>query len=139
MLFRDEELLVRYVADPIFWVNRWVSIRVEGGIRHRELLLAAVDAEFNKPDGEVAWYYPLEVRPVEGVCPVEDDYCGTLERQAIEVIGDGGMSVVIFDGNEKPLEDFELYHVMVPKAHGYHLMACDDVPYAWVSAMIYRP
>ncbi len=135
-LFFGEELLVRYVSDPIFWTNRQVTVSspVVG------LLIAAVDAETLVPWDEEDWYSPLIVEPVGGVCPVEEDYCGTIERQALEVAyWDWHGSVTVFDGNAKPLEDPDnSYLVMVAKMHAYHMVYCEDVPYTWVSALIAR-
>jgi len=134
-LFTEGELIVRYVADPIFWINRWVTIQSDT----HGLLLAAVDAETVLPGDREHWYDPLVVWSVGGRCPAEDDYCGTLERQAIEVAWEDA-SIVVFDGNIQPLDTGrgDLYHVMVPEAHAFRFVACEDVPLTWVQAFIMR-
>lgn len=134
-VFYESELVVRYVSDPIFWVNRWISIQnITGG-----LVLAAASAETIAPEEWEGWYAPLSAWRLGGLCPPEEGWCGTLEREAIEVT-DGDASLVVFDGNIHPLDTGEgdIYHVMVPAAHHYRYIECEDVPIDWVQALIVR-
>jgi hypothetical protein len=131
-LWFDDDLIVHYVADPIFWTNRWLAIHdTRGG-----LLLAAVDAEYVLPADTTDWYDPLGVWLYSSACPVEEDYCGLIERMALEVEGRDA-SVIVLDGNVKPLEDRNTYEVMVAQAHRYRFIDCEDVPLTWVQALIY--
>ena len=126
-----EELSCRHFR--IFWTNRWLAVHdTLGG-----LLLAAVDAEYVYPDDTTYWYDPLGVWLYSSACPVEEDYCGLIERMALEVEGRDA-SVIVLDGNIKPLEDRNTYEVMVAQAHRYRFIDCEDVPLTWVQALIYR-
>ena len=132
-LWFDDDLIVHYVADPVFWTNRWLSIHESWG----DLLLAAVNAEYVLPGDREGWYEPLEVWRYSGECPVEEDDCGEFWRQALEVVGHEA-GVIVYDGNIKPLEDWITYEVMVAQVHRYHFIECEDVPLTWVNALIYR-
>jgi hypothetical protein len=132
-LFLEGELHVRYAADPVFWFNRWLTVHsIANGF-----VIAAVSAETVAPPGHEDWYEPLEAWRVGGRCPPEDGWCGTLEREAIEVVS-GDMSVVTFDGTMGLLEDADgdSYSVLVSAAHHYRYIECEDVPIDWVQALI---
>jgi hypothetical protein len=140
-LFFEGELLIRYAAeassdDPIFWVNRWLTVTN----RTRGLVLAAVDAETVSPEGAEDWYAPLDAWRVGGRCPPQDEYCGTLEREAVEVTGSSSFPVMVFDGTMKPLEDpgAGSYHVLVSAAHRYYFITCADMPVTQFVAVIVR-
>jgi hypothetical protein len=131
-LFLETGARVRlhYVADPIWWVNRWFSLRYDGG----GLIAAGVDAEYLYPDGDPAWYDPLRVSLVEGLCPPGDDWCGSIERQGLAVtLGDTG--TILYDRSYATIGLLETVQLYVGETHSYVEMMCDDVPMTWVSAL----
>jgi hypothetical protein len=134
-LFYDSELVLSYVSEPVFCVNRWLTVH---NITHG-LVLAAMSAESVVPEDREGWYEPLDAWRVGGRCPPEEGYCGRLEREAVEVVG-GDTSVVVFDGIIQPLYTLDggQYHVMVSAAHHYRYIVCEDVPVTWSQALIVR-
>lgn len=131
-LWPGQEVQLRFVADPIWWINRWMTIRGLGG----ELLLAAVDADAITPYGTSTseWYGELGVEVVGGVCEPYDDYCGIHERQALFVsYHDSGE--LVYDGYSAWLGWFDTVFVFVGTAGAYHEIWCEDMTDAWYSAI----
>lgn len=126
------DVVLRYIAGPIWWTNRWFTIRtLDGG-----LILAGVDAEHLAPYewAPAEWYHPLDVRLLEHVCEPEEEHCGLLRRQAIEVELEGH-GVEVYDHCWGAVGPWEAVHIFVGSLHEYVRMDCDDVPYTWVSAV----
>ena len=96
VLWVGAEVTLRYVADPVWWVDRWLTIRDRGG----NLILAATDASWLRPTTPepIDWYAPVDVRLLGGYCPPQEETCGPRERQALYVTF-GGERAIIFDGN----------------------------------------
>jgi hypothetical protein len=128
-----QEVTFRYVSDPIWWVDRWFTIRSRAGL----LLVAAVDASGVAPrDVEASeWYAPVGVRAVGGVCPPAPDRCGPVERQGIEVVF-GGETDLVFDGYATDVGGLASVFVFVALATHYLEMTCDDVPDQFYRAII---
>jgi len=126
------EVTLRLVVDPVWWVDRWFTVRGRAG----NLLFAGVSASHIAPSGEdpVDWYAPLGVRPVGGLCPTETGTCGPEERQALEVTY-GGESGLVFDGYTGYVGSMITADVHVGAATNYLEMRCDDVPDSWYTAV----
>jgi hypothetical protein len=124
-VFAGEEVTFRYLADTIWWVNRWLAIRTTGGFTR----LALVEADSIAPPGmtPAEWYGGYAVRVLSGVCTPVTDSCGPLERQGIEVTF-GGTTGVVFDGGRTSIGGMAAIDVLVLRATHYLSMGCDDVP-----------
>lgn len=131
-LYVGEEIHLRYVSHPEWWINRWFVIRDAWG----RLRLAGVDADTLTPYFDEDWYEPVFVRPHGGFCePIEDTTgCGTYERMAVEV-GPWDSRTVVFDGNYGYAGFMETVLVQVERAIEYREMWCEDYPMAWYKAL----
>ncbi len=122
-----------YVADPVWWVNRWFAIRDMAG----NLVVAGVASSRLHPEYEDTGFFdPLEVSVAGGVCePEPPDSCGVQERQALDVrLGDA--SGRIFDSGHGYVGDMVTAEVLVSQASSYLDMDCDDAPDSFYEAII---
>jgi hypothetical protein len=132
-LHPGEEVIFDYVADPIWWINRWFALRYTWG----DIIVAGVDAEMLVPAGVDAddFYQPLDVSLFDAhYCPPEDEMCGSIQRRGLRV-GWGGITADFVDRTYGTMGFMESVQVQVGETHGYIEMYCDDVPYEWVSAL----
>jgi hypothetical protein len=132
LLSEGDEVQLRYVAQPIWWVNRFFTLRHAGG----SLILAGVDADRLAPDGTTpaAFYDPLAPSVVSGFCPALAEDCGEMERQGIEFTY-GGVTAIVLDGNTGYAGMMVSYMAIVERAHRYETMTCDDVPDSFYSVL----
>jgi len=130
------DVTLRYVAERVWWINHWFTVRGPAGT----LLFAGVSADEISPPGidPSAWYDPLGVRVVSGVCPAEEDSCGPRERQALEVsyVGDTGL---IYDGYNGYVGSLATVDVHVGGAAHYLSMECDDAPDQFYTVLFVLP
>ena len=126
------EVMLNYVSTPWEWQDRWVSLRWFGG----EIILAITSAaSLAPPDRTVdEWYYPLYVQLATGLCPLEDEECGRVERAALDVEHWDDRALV-FDGNSTILGGVTAAQVTVDTAWSYETMECMDFPYTYVNAL----
>ena len=128
-----EEVLFDYVADPIWWVNRWFALRYSWG----DIIVAGVDAEMLEPEGMDPddFYHPLRVSLFDALwCPPEDEMCGRIQRRGLRIEW-GGITADFLDRTFGSMGFMESVQVQVGETHSYLEMYCDDVPYEWVSAL----
>ncbi len=128
-----EEVILDYVADPIWWVNRWFALRYTWG----PIIVAGVDAEMLVPEGVDPddFYDPLRVSVFDAdYCPPEEEMCGSIQRRGLRVRW-GGITADFDDRTFGSMGFMESVQVQVGATHRYLMMYCDDVPYEWVSAL----
>ena len=132
LLTEGDEVQLRYVAQPIWWINRFFALRHAGG----SLILAGVDADQLAPDGTTPaeFYDPLAPSVVSGICPVLAEDCGDDQRQGIEFTY-GGVTTTVLDGNSGSAGMMVSYMAIVERAHRYETMTCDDVPDSFYSVL----
>jgi hypothetical protein len=132
LLTEGDEVQLRYVAQPIWWINRFFALRHAGGT----LVLAGVDADQLAPDGTTPaeFYDPLAPSVVSGICPVLAEDCGGGQRQGIEFTYDG-VTTTVLDGNSGSAGMMVSYMAIVERAHHYETMNCDDVPDSFYSVL----
>ncbi len=133
-LYVGQVVVVRFVLDRPWWENRFLTIGEPGG---GHLLLAALDSSWLSPPGwePLGWYQPLEPEVRTGFCVPEEDWCGAVERAAIE-IWYSGEDALIFDGGFENVGWSPSYDVIVSEATQYTVMECDDVPDSWFTMLI---
>ncbi len=127
-----DEVRLRYLSDPIWWVNRFFTLRTAGGV----LLLGGVDADRIAPETTTAeaFFAPLSPEVLSGICPALPDHCGVVERQAVAFTY-GGMTAAVLDGNAGMAGAMVAYQAIVERAHRYETMLCDDVPDSFYSLL----
>ncbi|MBI5488160.1 MAG: hypothetical protein HY905_12575 [Deltaproteobacteria bacterium] len=130
------EVTLRYVADPVWWIDRWFTVRDPSG----NLLFGGTNASRLVPPGEdpAAWYAPLDVRIVGGLCPANDSGCGLQERQALDV-GYAEGRELIFDGYQAYVGGLATASFHVGTATHHVEMTCDDVPDDWYMLVFVLP
>ena len=136
-LWVGSEVWFRYVADPVWWPNRHVTLRWGGGESPGELMFAALSADAVVPEGFDAfdWYGPWTVDVISDLCDEELGPCGTFERQAIE-LGAYGSTVRVLNGGVGHAGMMVSVTLSVTQAYRYSEMLCDDAPYRFYSAMM---
>lgn len=123
-----------YRTDPIFWINRWFSIRamdgrfIIGGVLGSELLPAA------DPD----LFAPVEVTLAEDVCGIDCAAipCTHSQREAIDLALDGD-DVRVYDGNSGTVGPTTQYTFVVGEAATGDDSLCDDMPPSWYAIVAY--
>jgi hypothetical protein len=132
LLSEGDEVQLRYVAQTIWWINRFFTLRHAGGT----LILAGADADRLAPEGTTPaeFYDPLSPSVVSGICPVLPDDCGDGQRQGIEFTY-GGVTTTVLDGNSGSAGMMVSYMAIVQRAHRYETMNCDDVPDSFYSVL----
>jgi hypothetical protein len=132
LLTEGDEVQLRYMAQPIWWINRFFTLRHAGGT----LILAGVDADQLAPEGTTPaeFYAPLAPSVVSGICSVLAEDCGDVQRQGIQFAYDGSTTTVL-DGNSGSAGMMVSYMAIVERAHRYETMNCDDVPDAFYSVL----
>jgi len=132
-LLEGEWVELEYVAEPIWWVNRWFAIRSEGG----DIVVAGVDAERLYPDPGSWFYGNIDLFMMYGICENVSADCGVYERLGILVeLGDAGQ--IVHDRTHAVVGEMVGVQVMVGEASSYVEMWCEDYPYEWVSALFAR-
>ena len=100
----DEVVRVRYVTQPVFWVNRWLAISTAMGESDR-LLFGALDGSALDPPGTTldALFAAGDGQPLVAIedvdCPVEMDECGPVQRRGVRVTMVDGTSATVIDGD----------------------------------------
>ena len=133
-LWEGETVELRYKTDPIFWVNRWFTIRWTDG----EMIVGGIDGSAAAPERLADFFHPLTITPVGGYCPHAPDDCYDLERQALYVEYAWGDSALVFDSTIGYVGEWGDYTIMVDEAVGYHDVRCTDIPGGWYTAIMYQ-
>lgn len=135
-LWRGSEVWFRYVADPVWWLNRHLTLRWAGGESPGELMFAAISADAAVPDGYDAadWYGPWTVDVISGLCEPTTGSCGTFERQAIQ-LGAYGSTVRVLNGGTGHVGMMVAVSLSVTQAYRYSEMLCDDAPNQFYTAL----
>ncbi|MBN1772346.1 MAG: hypothetical protein JXB32_13840 [Deltaproteobacteria bacterium] len=128
------EVRFRYAADPVWWTNRWFSLRDVSG----DVMVAGVSADALAPPAFTPneWFAPANVDLRTGVCPPTDDSCGPLERLALQVAYHGGTGLV-FDGTAVAVGDLLSLHVVVGSATRYLEVFCEDMPQQFFHVLMF--
>jgi hypothetical protein len=136
-LWVGSEVWFRYVADPVWWVNRHLTIRWMGGEAPGELLFAAISADDIVPRGHTVedWYGPWGVEVVSGLCAPVTESCGTMERQAIQLTAYGS-TVRVLNGGVGYAKMMVSVALAVTQARRYTDNRCDDWPDTFYTAML---
>lgn len=133
-LWEGETVEFRYVTDPIFWVNRWFTIRWTGG----DMIVGGLDGSQAAPARPADFFAPLTITPLGGYCPHAPGDCYNLERQALYVEYAWGDSALVFDSTIGYVGEWGDYTIMVDEAVGYHDVRCTDIPGGWYTAIFYQ-
>jgi len=148
-VFEDELVQIDHVVDQIFWTNRWLALRTTGG-ESDQLLMAAVEGSALDPPGTTldaflggGSFGSPSVAVADGLCmPIDDDFCGPLERMALDFDLARFGSSRAFDHGTAFVDVLAFgWAYTVEQATQYpEQQTCDDVPVAWFDfAMIWFP
>ncbi len=131
-VWEGQGLRLTYIADPVWWVNRWLVLRDEWG----NLVLGITDADSIAPweTDPWTWYSPLGVDVLGGLCPLEESGCGLFERLGIQATA-WDASTIVYDGTYSYVGWMGGYMVIVMQSRRYAEMWCDDVPMEFHSVM----
>ena len=133
LLYPGMPVSFSYVADPIWWIDRFM--RLSAGVGGT--ILAATDASNLLPPLEPSsgWYSPLAIDPISGVCPGMSTGCGLEERLALRVTT-GDTELRVFDSSVGWAGMMGAYQVIVDRATMYDEIWCTDTPQYWFSVVI---
>lgn len=145
----DQLVHLEHVVDPIFWTNRWFSLRTAGG-ESDSLLAGGVEGSVLDPPGTTlaaffggGSYAAPTVTAVDGLCmPVDDDFCGPLERIALDfTLTDFGATRVLDHGTGfVDVLAFGWAYTVEQATRYPGPVNCDDVPEAWFDfVMVWFP
>ncbi|NMC69251.1 MAG: hypothetical protein GYA57_04170 [Myxococcales bacterium] len=128
------EVRFRYVAERVWWINRWFSLRDASGY----VQVFGVSAENLAPPGSTPneWYAPANIDLRTGVCPPTTESCGRIERLALQVAYSGETRLV-FDGTADSVGEMLSLYVIVAGATRYLEMTCTDMPRQFVTALLF--
>lgn len=131
-LWEGQDVVFRYFADPIWWVNEYFTVSypydgrmIVGGLRA---------SEPSPPIFEDFWY-PVGLRPVETSCPLRAEECYDAQRGALEVSVDG-TSTTVFDSTIAYAGTWSAYGVYLDVAETRTDFRCTDIPASWYAALI---
>lgn len=145
----DQLVRLEHVVEPIFWNNRWFALFTAGG-ESDSLLAGGVSSSVLDPPattldaffGGGSFAAPT-VTEADGLCtPVDDDFCGPLERIALDFsLDDLGTTRVLDHGTG--LVDVLAFGWAYTVEHAMRYpgpLECDDAPEAWLDfVMVWFP
>lgn len=124
----DQEVILDYRTDPIFWTNRWISLRsgdftVFGGVSSSAL---------DPPGTTIAAFFGEPVlTELGGLCEPIDGGCGPEERLALEMSYKGSAQLILDHGVGYFNNLAEAIHLNLEVARTTPQTTCDDYPEAW--------
>lgn len=145
----DQLVRLEHVVEPIFWNNRWFALFTAGG-ESDSLLVGGVSSSVLDPPGTTldaffgrGSFAAPTVTAVDGLCtPVDDDFCGPLERLALDfTLVDFGATRVLDHGTG--FVDVLAFGWAYTVEHAMRYpgpLECDDAPEAWLDfVMVWFP
>jgi hypothetical protein len=139
-LIINEEVELAYEIDPVFWINRWLSIRTTGGAPRT--VVAAISGSVLDPPGTSvgAFFGDVDIAEVQSCEPIPDD-CATTQRLGLGISAWGTEPQIVYDGSAAysggvPDEHFMMVETAVRYSEPFN---CTDIPGAWYEVLIVRP
>ncbi len=142
-LVMGEAVQVRYITDPIFWINRWLAVSTAQGEVDALILGGVAGSALDPPGMTIDTLFasgsgqPL-LAAVESTCEPVAELCGPEDRLALEMTILGGVTTQVLDASVGQVSAGPGgYELSVNSAIDRPFSNdCDDLPPAWFQFLV---
>lgn len=140
-LIVGNDYVIRYEADPIFWVNKWMAIQLPNTESPLTLLGGINGDALVPPSGNLADFFgepDFLTPPFE--CMAENTECGGRVEIPLEMVLESGARSAVWHGNSGVVEQgLGGFYLELESAYrNLDPNMCDDVPAQWFSLVFSR-
>jgi hypothetical protein len=134
-LWEGQEVIFRYMADPVWWINEWFRFSYTWDGR---MIFGGMKADAINPPVYEDFWYPLSLSPGMAECPLEYQDCFDVRRDAIDVRYSSTYYAGVVDSTIAYVGEWGDYGIHVDTAVTHLNFRCTDVPGQWYSAMFFE-
>ena len=128
------EVRFQYMADPVWWVNRWFTLSYPGS---EWTILGGFDGDYPNPPIYGTYFPPLWLSTAPTDCPLVPGECFDTRRMAVRIMYND-VSYDVYDSTTAWIGPWGDYSVIVDAAEEHVNFRCTDVPGSWYTGLLFQ-